>query len=133
MGPLAAGALPVGAGARPAPGSEITRESRARDRLPRIRMVRAAQDVEEAIRCSDPTECRRTIYNRASSTMILPRPRLMPDGTIWAPVVQPVAAFGHGCAFGRLSGRGQVVDFRGFPPDSTGTATLPLRLSEYPP
>ena len=105
-GAACGGRTPGGAGARPAPGSEITRESRARDRLPRIRMVRAAQDVEEAIRCSDPTECRRTIYNRARSTMILPRPRLMPDGTIWAPVVQPVAAFGHGCAFGRLTRSG---------------------------
>ena len=77
MGPLAAGVLPVGAGARPAPGSGITRESRATDRLPRIRRVRAAEDVGEAIRCSGPTECRRTIYDRPGSTMILPRPRLM--------------------------------------------------------
>ena len=77
MGPLAAGALPVGTGARPAPGSGITRGSRARDRLRRIRRVRATEDVEQAIRCSDSTECRRTIYDRAGSTMILPRPRLM--------------------------------------------------------
>ena len=77
MGPLAAGALPVGTGAPPAPGSGIARGSRAKDRLPRIRMVRTAEDDEEAIRCSDPTECRRTIYDRAGSTMILPRPRLM--------------------------------------------------------
>ena len=77
MGPLAAGALPVGTGARPAPGSGMIRGSRARDRLRRIRRVRAAEDVEEAIRCSDTTECRRTIYDRAGSTMILPRPRLM--------------------------------------------------------
>ena len=46
-------------------------------RLPRIRRVRAAEGVQEAIRCSDPTECRRTIYDRTGSTMILPRPRLM--------------------------------------------------------
>ena len=77
MGPFAAGALPVEAGARPAPGSGITRGRRTGDRIPRIRRVRATEDVEQAIRCSDSTECRRTIYDRAGSAMILPRPRLM--------------------------------------------------------